>query len=93
MNLRVIAGSLAMAALVGGTVAADRATATAQVVVAQTQGRSNGNLLFVRRRLEAMIDQLQRDRHDYGGHRVAALQDLQAARNEILAAIAYQRGH
>ncbi|HEV7178807.1 MAG TPA: hypothetical protein VGN11_02985 [Candidatus Baltobacteraceae bacterium] len=57
------------------------------------QGGSNGNLLSVRRWVERMIDQLQRDQRDYGGHRVAALNDLQQARTQLLAAEAYARGH
>ncbi len=53
---------------------------------ATTQGQSNRNLWHVRQRLEADIDMLQHDQRDYGGHRVTALNDLQAARNELLAA-------
>ena len=53
---------------------------------AKTQVQSNRNLWHVRHRLEADIDMLQHDQRDYGGHRVNALNDLQAARNEILAA-------
>ena len=50
------------------------------------QGGSNSNLMSVRRWVERMIDQLQTDQHDYGGHRVAALSDMQAARGELVAA-------
>ncbi len=50
---------------------------------------SDRNLVVVRRRLEALIDQMQRDRHDYDGHRVKAIDDLQLARAEIDAALRY----
>lgn len=54
------------------------------------QGNSNRNLLGVRRWVENMIDQLQRDQRDYGGHRVNALNDLRQARNELIAAERYR---
>lgn len=50
------------------------------------QPGSNQNLLGVRRWVEGMIDQLQRDERDYGGHRVAAIGDMQQARTELIAA-------
>ncbi len=50
------------------------------------QGGSNQNVLGVRRWVEGMIDQLQRDERDYGGHRVAAIDAMQRARGELLAA-------
>lgn len=57
------------------------------------QPASNRNLLIVRRRLEAMIDQLQRDQHDYDGHRVAAIGAMQTARNELVVAETFARQH
>ena len=51
------------------------------------------NLMHVRRRLEAMIDQLQRDQHDYNGYRLKAIADMQAARNDIQQAITYDATH
>lgn len=51
------------------------------------------NLWAVRRQLERSIDQLQRDRHDYGGHRVQAIELMQQARNQIVAAEQYDRQH
>lgn len=50
------------------------------------QGRSNSNLMRVRHSVETMIDTLQRDDRDYGGHRVTAIADLQKARAELEAA-------
>lgn len=94
MNLRVLGGALALTVLVGsGVVAADRTPVQAQVIVAQTQGMSNRNLLYVRRRIEGLINQLQNDRHDYGGYRVKAIAELQQARQDIIAAIGYQQTH
>lgn len=49
----------------------------------RNQQASNSNLARVRHSIERMIDQLQRDNHDYGGHRVAAITDLQRARAEL----------
>lgn len=40
----------------------------------------------VRRHLERLIDSLQRDRHDYDGHRVRALELMQQAREQLLQA-------
>jgi hypothetical protein len=47
---------------------------------------SNGNIWHVRHRLEADIDQLKNDDRDYGGHRVKAIERLNAAHNELLQA-------
>ena len=56
-----------------------------------SQRASNDSLLDARRHLENAIDALQRDSHDYNGYRVKAIGALQAARNELLQAIAYRR--
>ena len=48
--------------------------------------KSNRNIHMVRRHLEHVIDELQHDQHDYGGHRVKALDLLQQARQELLLA-------
>jgi len=57
------------------------------------QGGSNANLHRVRRGLEREIDMMQHDQHDYEGHRLRAISDLQAARNEIVAAEQYAKSH
>ena len=54
---------------------------------------SNHSISRVRYRLERVIDNLQRDQHDYGGHRVKALELLQQARQELLAAEQYEKAH
>ena len=51
------------------------------------------NLLSERRRIEGVIDQLQRDQHDFGGYREKAIDDLQKARADIQAAIDYDATH
>lgn len=57
------------------------------------QAASNHNIWHVRYRLERDIAQLQHDDRDYGGYRVRAIENLQAARNDLLAAEEYERGH
>ena len=59
----------------------------------RTQGGSNRDLRHVRSWVERMIDQLQRDQHDYDGHRIRAIADMQAARTQLVAAEAWARGH
>ena len=98
MNVRMLslAGALA-GTLAGGGIAVAQTTAAPPPLVAQAMMRgdraSDRNLRQVRRRLEGLIDQLQRDQHDYSGHRVAAIRDLTQARQEIDAALAADRGH
>ncbi|MBV9438473.1 MAG: hypothetical protein JOZ24_00625 [Candidatus Eremiobacteraeota bacterium] len=90
MNVRLLATAGALAGILAGS------QVSAQPVPVNVPGArmhlrgdrsSDRNLLQVRRRLEALIDQLQRDQHDYAGHRVKAIDDLQMARNEIEAAL------
>jgi len=54
---------------------------------------SDSNLKNVRRDVEQTIDVLQRDNTDYGGHRIAAVGDLQQARQQIVAALIYDATH
>lgn len=53
---------------------------------------SDNNLRWARHRLEANIDLLQRDNHDYGGYRVRAIGTMQAARGQLVQAVAYDHG-
>lgn len=81
----------ATALLVAALSTSFAATASAQVVApVPFQGRgdcsSNHNLAHVHRRLDGAIDRLQHDRHDYGGHREGAIDDLQRARADLIAA-------
>jgi hypothetical protein len=50
----------------------------------RNEQHSNENIRRVRRHLEKVIDELQHDNHDYGGHRVQALQLLEQARQQLL---------
>ena len=54
---------------------------------------SDANLRYVRRDIENVIDALQRDNTDYGGHRVAAIADAQNARTQIVEALAFDFTH
>jgi hypothetical protein len=53
------------------------------------QGGSNRDIWYVRSWVENMIDQLQRDQHDYDGHRIAAINAMQAARTQLVDAEQY----
>jgi hypothetical protein len=57
------------------------------------QVRSNDSVARVAKRVEKVIGNLQRDARDYGGHRVAAINDLSNARNELLAAEQFAQTH
>jgi len=54
---------------------------------------SDFNLNVVRRNIERIIDLLQRDNSDYGGHRVAAIRKLDEGREMLKAAIAWDNTH
>ncbi len=62
---------------------------------AQARGEwgSGANIYAVRSRLGGLIDQLQRDNHDYDGHRVAAIGEMQQAQSQLTQALAYDRSH
>lgn len=56
-------------------------------------GPSNRNVWHVDAWLRTLAGQLSSDRRDYGGHRVAALRDIEAARAQLGQAEAYARQH
>ncbi|HEV2281440.1 MAG TPA: hypothetical protein VGX75_03480 [bacterium] len=85
---KFLAGAAGMAATV---VAAG--AAMAQVPPTRTEVGSARNLVHVRTALEGLIDQLQRDQVDYGGFRVRAIQSLQHARADIVAALQWDATH
>ena len=60
---------------------------------ARSEWGSSANIGAVRSRLDALVDQLQRDNHDYGGHRVAAIADMQQAQAQLTQALRYDRAH
>lgn len=51
------------------------------------------NMAYVSRYVERAADALQNDKSDYGGHRAAAITDINNARNDIASAMAYDRSH
>jgi hypothetical protein len=54
---------------------------------------SHYDLRHADRAIEHIIDRLQRDQTDDGGHRIAAIADLQQARAQIAAALQYGQTH
>ena len=62
---------------------------------AQARGEwgSAANLYAVRSHLGSLIGQLERDSHDYGGHRVDAINDMQQATSQITQALQYDSSH
>ena len=100
LNLKALAGAAVLSATMFASGAVFTSSAHAQILPQQrpyyaTRGErgSARNLLNERRKLESVIDGLQRDRHDYGGHRVDAINLLQQARVQLQAAIDYDASH
>ncbi len=60
---------------------------------ANNYNRSDANLAYVRQDIDNVIDVLQRDNTDYGGHRVDAIGRLQQGREQIEEALESDRGH
>ena len=59
----------------------------------RTERGSQLNVRHVRQKLETLIDELQRDQRDYGGHRVQAIDMMQQARQQLLAAEQFEATH
>ena len=57
------------------------------------QSTSNENVEHTRSVVERAISMLQDDAHDYGGYRVKAIGALSAARDQLSAALAYERAN
>jgi hypothetical protein len=107
MNLRAVIATGALAtSLIAGAASAQTVTLPNGATIngpisrnATTNARLRGergsvrNIRTVRVRLEGLIDNLQRDRRDYGGHREQAIDLMSQARNQLLAAEAYDRTH
>jgi hypothetical protein len=53
--------------------------------------QSDQSLRWARARVEFDIDMLQRDQHDYDGHRVKAIESFQDAHQQLGLALAYDR--
>ena len=63
------------------------------MVVLRPECASDANLNVVRRNIEHIIDVLQRDLGDYGGHRAKAISLLQQGRESLKDAIQYDNTH
>jgi hypothetical protein len=83
---------LAGAAGVAATVMAAGA-ALAQTPPTRGEIGSARNLVNVRSSLERLIDQLQHDQTDYDGYRVRAIEAMQRARADIVAALRWDATH
>lgn len=59
----------------------------------RNQGASDASLHSVRMRIELEITNLERDRRDYGGHRVNAIKALNTAHRELFAGEEYAGAH
>jgi hypothetical protein len=93
----LVSGLLATA-LIAGAATTQTAPAAAQTIAAPNpalrgERGSARNIYRVRIRLERLIDQLQNDQHDFGGHRVQAIQFMQQARQQLLLAEQWDLQH
>ncbi len=95
MNVRLIVLSAALAGTALTTVASAQQQPPFAANGQHLRGNhgSDRNLRVEMRRLEQVIDMLNRDQRDYGGHRVQAIQDLQQARQQLEDALEYDRTH
>ena len=90
---------LVTAAGVAATLAASTAALAQTTTTPPTQQKPRGevgsakNMKKVRYMLERAIDELQHDRHDYGGYRVKAIAALQQARADIEQALQWDATH
>ncbi len=93
-NWKSVLAALVLSLSMFGAGAAFTAGAQAQTM-AYTRGEygSARNIMAVKSRLEVLIDQLSRDNHDYDGHRIAAINDMQQARGQLQAAIDWDASH
>jgi len=94
MNVRLIVLGAALGATALGTVAS---AAPQPMYNTTSQFRSDRgsdrNIRAEISRIEGVIDMLQRDRHDYGGHREQAIDLLQRAREQLGEALQYDNTH
>jgi len=105
MNIKVLLATGALATtLIAGAASAQTVTLPNGTTVNGRIGRNTNyhqrgergsvrNIRFVRTRLERLVDELQRDRHDYGGHREQAIDIMSKARQQLLEAEAYDGAH
>ena len=97
MNVRLIVLSAALAGTALTTVASAQLQQPQPYAVNAQHLRGNRgsdqNIRREYRRLEQVIDGLQRDQRDYGGHRAQAIEALQQARRQLDEALEYDRTH
>ena len=97
MNVRLIVLSAALAGTALTTVASAQIQQPQPYAVSGQHVRGNRgsdqNIRREYRRLEQVIDGLQRDQRDYGGHREQAIDALQQARRQLDEALEYDRTH
>jgi hypothetical protein len=95
-NWKAALAALVLSVPAFGAGAAFTAAAHAQTIETYAAVRSDRgsdrSIRFVNARLEDLIEQLQRDRRDYGGHRVAAIENMEQARAQLVAALQDDRG-
>lgn len=90
---------LATAAGIAATLAASKVALAATTSTPSTQPPDRGelgsarNIRRVRGALERLIDELQRDQHDFGGYRVKAIAAMQQARGELDQALSWDATH
>jgi hypothetical protein len=77
--------------IIGAAAVLAAAIATTAPSLAWERGpvQSDDNLRYSRAYLEGAIDMLSHDQSDYDGHKAAAMDDLQAARNDLSVALRY----
>ncbi len=88
-----IAAAAGAAATFAATKAAFAQTPPPQPPGTRGEIGSAKNVQYVRRALERLIDQLQRDQHDFGGWRVKAIQAMQQARYDLDQALQWDATH
>jgi hypothetical protein len=88
---KFLAGAVGVAA----TMVASRAAMGQTPPPDYTRGEvgSARNLVAVRRDLDRLIYQLEHDRHDFGGYRVRAIEDMRRARQNLLNALQWDATH
>ena len=85
---RIAIAALSSVLLLSGTASAQtQPTSPTTATETRKEHRSDHSLRRVSRSLEHEIDALEHDQHDYAGHRVAAINALKQAREEIRAAL------
>jgi len=100
MNVKpLLASGLLATAMIAGAASAQTLPETVGQIYRQPNPALRGehgsarNIYRVRIRLERLIDQLSNDQHDFGGHRVAAIQLMQQARQQLLLAEQWDLQH